>query len=142
MENLNTISRLPSYFWSTFYNAKHHPQAVGVKGLEGGANCQQFAYEVLRFYGLNPPNLRSSELWEQIPLKTITQLSDLQFLDLLLWNDTLEAYGAHVGVYVGEGQALHLSKNNQYPKIETLSYLNTLPEYKVWIGGKRIISNS
>ncbi|WP_020560134.1 NlpC/P60 family protein [Thiofilum flexile] len=138
MKNSNLINSLPAYFWNTPYNAKHHPQAEGVKGVEGGANCQQFAYEVLRFYGLNPPNLRSSELWEDNTLMTVADLSALQPLDLLLWNDTAKAYGAHVGVYVGEGQALHLSKANHYPKVETLSHLETLPEYQVWIGAKRV----
>lgn len=136
------LASLPDEFWQTSYNGKHHPQAEGVKGLEGGANCQQFAYEVLRFYGLNPPNLRSSELWEDNhTLITITDLNALQPLDLLLWNKTAQAYGAHVGVYVGEGQALHLSQTNQYPKVEALSYLATLPNYPVWIGAKRVTIN-
>lgn len=138
---INVLSTLPAYFWQTPYNGKHHPQAEGVKGLENGANCQQFAYEVLRFYGLNPPPLRSSELWATTELITLIDPNALLLLDLLLWNNTTEAYGAHVGVYMGQDQALHLSKTNQYPKVETLSYLATLPEYSVWIGAKRVLKH-
>ena len=115
MKKINLTTSLPAYFWQTSYNGKHHPQAQGVNGLEGGANCQQFAYEVLRFYGLNPPNLRSSELWETPELATITDFNALLPLDLLLWNNSTEAYGAHVGVYVGQGQALHLSRAKRDP---------------------------
>lgn len=139
MKKINLTTSLPAYFWQTPYNGKHHPQAEGIKGLEGGANCQQFAYEVLRFYGLNPPPLRSSELWATTELMTITAPNALLPLDLLLWNNITEAYGAHVGIYVGQEQALHLSKANQYPKIEALSYLATLPKYATWIGGKRVV---
>ncbi len=62
----------------------------------------------------------------------------LQPLDLVLWNNTPESYGAHVGIYVGDNQVLHLSRANSFPKVESLQAIATLPEYKVLLGGKRL----
>jgi len=139
MNPITLKQKLPPHFWACTYNGKHHPQAVGVQGLKGGANCQQFANEVLRFYGLRPLDLRSSELWEDNQhYTTIMDINALQPLDVLLWNDTAQAYGAHVGLYVGAGQALHLSKANNTPKLEALSLLSIQPEYQIWIGAKRL----
>lgn len=35
-----------------------------MSGLNGGANCQLFAYEFLRGHGFVIPALRSSDLWK------------------------------------------------------------------------------
>lgn len=118
------------------YNATHYPGAVNTNGLEGGANCQQFAYELLRQHGLAIPDFRSRELWQDEYFTTVVQ--SLQPLDLLLWNKHEDAYGAHVGVYVGDGMAVHLSKEIGYP---VLAHLDTFPNnslYRVFIGAKRV----
>lgn len=142
MEIPKHLKNLPSHFWACTYNGKRHPQAQGIQGLSGGANCQQFVNEVLRYHGLKPPALRSSELWDDKQhYTTITDINALQPLDVLLWNDTPNPFGAHVGLYAGQGKALHLSKANYTPKLETLTFFSTQPEYQIWIGAKRLKNN-
>jgi hypothetical protein len=96
-----------------------------------------FAYEFLKHHGLQIPNFRSSELWED-QIFTCT-VNGLQPLDLILLNHNDSAWGAHVAVYLGEGLVLHLSKDNGYPKIENLQELQQTPKYKFYIGAKRIL---
>lgn len=127
---------IPDYFFSVPYNGAHYPGAAQVKGLEGGANCQQFAYELLRYFGYFVPNLRSSDLWQDTLYTNV--VTDLQPLDLVLWNKTADAYGAHVGVYLGEGKVIHLSKEKGFAQIENLSTLQANPLYVVLIGAKRL----
>lgn len=127
---------IPQHFLAVRYNAAHYPGAAGTNGLEGGANCQVFAYELLRHFGKTLPNLRSSNLWED---REFTQVvTELEPLDLLLWNRTPEPWGAHVGVYIGEGSAIHLSKEIGLPVIWKLERFPEEKQYAVFIGAKRI----
>lgn len=128
---------IPPYFLNVCYNGAHYPCSANTNGLEGGANCQQFAYELLRHFGWRIPNLRSRELWEDTV--HTQRVEHLQPLDLLLWNKTADPYGAHVGVYVGDGQAIHLSRENGHPVIEPLAQLVQNPLYCVFVGAKRVI---
>ena len=135
-----SLLALPENFLSVRYNGAHYPGSPNTRGLEGGANCQQFAYELLRHFGLSIPDFRSRELWQDT---THTQRTDtLDILDLLLWNRTDEPYGAHVGVYIGDGKAVHLSKENGQPVIESLAGFQENPMYRVFIGAKRVIPAS
>lgn len=127
---------IPEYFRHVSYNGAHYPGSPNTCGLEGGANCQQFAYELLRHFGLAIPDLRSRELWEDEVLTK--RVKSLQALDLLLWNKTSDPYGAHVGVYLGNGHVIHLSKENGHPVIETLAQFPQNPLYRVFIGAKRV----
>ena len=129
---------IPKRFLQVTYNPKHFPGASGTNGIEGGANCQQFAYELLRHYGKSLPNFRSSELWED---DKYTQKVEAPFepLDLLLWHKHADPFGAHVGVYIGEEQAIHLAS---YLKKPVVWHLNRFPQedrYKIFIGAKRVI---
>src|SRR6266545_5225071 len=39
---------IPARFHHVRYDGARYPGAAGVVGLDGGANCQQFAYELIR----------------------------------------------------------------------------------------------
>lgn len=132
---------IPDSFFKIRYNGANYPGASGYNGLASGeANCQVFAYEILRFFKLDIPNFRSSELWDD---QTYTQVvSQLKPLDILLWNKTSEAWGAHVGLYLGDNQAIHLSKPIGSPVVWPLEKFLEQPVYKVFIGAKRIINPS
>ncbi|EAY28088.1 NlpC/P60 family protein [Microscilla marina] len=130
---------IPPHFFEVTYQGAHYPGSPKVNGLQGGANCQVFAYELLRHHGLKVPDFRSSDLWEDT-IHT-QQVTHLQPLDILLWNKTPNSWGAHVGVYIGNNQAVHLSKVNHTAVIWTLEHFLEQPAYKVFIGAKRILNN-
>jgi cell wall-associated NlpC family hydrolase len=58
----------------------------------------------------------------------------------LLFNPTPDAYGAHVGVYLGEGRVLHLAKRIGKPAVWPLDRFAREPGYETLIGAKRVIS--
>jgi cell wall-associated NlpC family hydrolase len=129
--------KIPDIFWSVPYNGAHYPGGAGVEGLKGGANCQQFAYELLRQNGFVISNLRSSELWADT-MDTVLVAGDLAPGDLLLFNRTPQSWGAHVAVYLGRDQAIHLARHIGKPTIWALSEFNA-PLYANFIGAKRPI---
>jgi murein DD-endopeptidase / murein LD-carboxypeptidase len=134
-----TMITIPKHFFDVTYNGSHYPGSKETNGLIGGANCQVFAYELLRHFGLEILDFRSDGLWEDtVYTKKVTQLEPL---DILLWNKTDQAWGAHVGVYVGENAAIHLSKENRTAKIWQLEDFLEQPSYKVFIGAKRVLQN-
>ncbi len=49
--------KIPREFMSVRYVGKCYPGATGVVGIKDGANCQQFAYELLRHFGRRVPDL-------------------------------------------------------------------------------------
>jgi cell wall-associated NlpC family hydrolase len=65
-------------------------------------------------------------------------VQSLQPLDLLLWNKHEDAYGAHVGVYIGDGEAVHLSKEIGYPVLTPVDDFPNNPLYRVFIGAKQV----
>lgn len=56
----------------------------------------------------------------------------------MLYNNNPSAYGAHVGLYIGDGFIYHLSKENGIPKVEEHNKLLTQSKYIYFIGAKRI----
>jgi murein DD-endopeptidase / murein LD-carboxypeptidase len=127
---------IPKYLMDVRYNGRVHPRAR-LEGLEHGANCQVFAYTLLEHYGIDVPWLRSSELWEDSS-QTI-EVATYQPLDLLLFNASPVAFGAHVAVYVGEGRVVHLARHHGVPVIESIDDLLKQPRYRCFIGAKRVI---
>jgi murein DD-endopeptidase / murein LD-carboxypeptidase len=127
---------IPARFHHVGYNGAHYPGAQGVVGLDGGANCQQFAFELIRHFGFAPPDYRSSELWED---ETHTQavVGELAPCDLLLFNRTSVAWGAHLAVYLGRKLAIHLSQRAGVPVIWMIEDFSSRPEYACFIGAKR-----
>jgi cell wall-associated NlpC family hydrolase len=127
----------PARFHHVQYNTARYPGAEGVVGLDGGANCQQFAYELIRHFGFVPPDYRSSDLWED-ENHTQTVVGELDPCDLLLFNRTSAAWGVHVAVYLGNGLAIHLSQRVGVPVIWKIEDFRLRPEYACFLGAKRV----
>ncbi|WP_395362388.1 hydrolase [Streptomyces sp. YH02] len=138
MEPITTA--LPAEFWTVRYEGSRFPGSAAVAarpGLTGGANCQLFAYEVLRHFGLTPPDLRSSELWSDT--ETTVHVPVALPLDLVLFNSTTSAYGAHVGVHVGDDAILHLCAELGRPAVWTAADFAARERYAVRLGAKRVL---
>jgi lipoprotein Spr len=81
---------IPPQFWGVRYNGAQFPGAVGVTGVESGANCQQYAYSILRHFGFELPDLRSSDLWDDTSHTAVS--SDMKPFDLVLVNNEPKRY--------------------------------------------------
>ncbi len=88
---------IPERFNKVKYCSAKIPGVDNEADLTLGANCQVFAYALLRHFGLNPPPLRSSELWSDTQFTK--NVSEFEALDIMMYNNKDQAYGAHVGVY-------------------------------------------
>ncbi|MFI0815081.1 hydrolase [Streptomyces sp. NPDC021098] len=133
-------ARLPDRFWSVPYVGARFPGSAAVAerpDLAEGANCQLFAYAVLRHYGLEPPALRSSDLWADTAATTRVTAARRP-LDLLLFNAAGDAYGAHVGVWAAPDRVLHLCAEAGRPAVWPLSAFAARPRYRTLIGVKRV----
>ena len=134
------VPDIPDRFWKIPYDTTHDPDSATLGGIETGANCQNFAYELLRHFGRQVPYLRSSNLWDDTE-HTIF-VDEYQPLDLLLFNPTDNAWGAHVAVYVGNDRAIHLSRRIGLAAVWPLAQFATHPEYRILLGGKRALSTN
>ncbi|WP_218575018.1 hypothetical protein [Reyranella sp. CPCC 100927] len=132
------ISDIPDRFWKIPYDTAHDRGSPILVGIEAGANCQNFAYELLRHFGRYVPHLRSSDLWDDTA-HTIAA-DAYEPLDLLLFNRTRSAWGAHVAVYVGDDQAIHLSRRVGLAAVWSLAKFAAQAEYQIIIGAKRPVS--
>jgi cell wall-associated NlpC family hydrolase len=130
--------KIPDAFWNVSYDGSRYPGAPNVTGVQDGANCQQFAYELLRRNGFSIADLRSSDLWED-SCDTAMVTDNLQPGDLLLFHTTPEAWGAHVALYLGDDRAIHLAKHIGKPVIWKLAEFTDDPRYVCFIGAKRPI---
>ncbi|OAD18632.1 cell wall-associated hydrolase [Candidatus Thiomargarita nelsonii] len=130
--------KIPKPFIHVKYNPQRIPGVENQVNLNLGANCQVYAYELLRYFGKNPPMYRSSELWRDSQYTAKTK--NYKILDLMLYNKTPQSYGAHVGIYVGNGNVLHLSSDIGYPVIQKHEELILQEKYSCFIGAKRVIS--
>lgn len=128
---------IPECFHNVRYNADHFPGAPGADGIRGGANCQQYAYSILRHYGYQIPDLRSSDLWSDTQYTRVS--AHMQPFALVLVHNEPESFGAHVGLCVGEGLILHLSRKIDAPAIETLEEMQARDEYRCLIGFKTVL---
>ncbi|GAA3919331.1 hypothetical protein GCM10022244_30560 [Streptomyces gulbargensis] len=133
------LARLPADFWTVRYDGSRFPGSAAVTrrpGLAHGANCQLFAYEVLRRCGLVPPPLRSSDLWSDTG--STVRVPVPAPLDLLLFSASDDAYGAHVGVWVGDDAVLHLCAEAGTPAVWSLADFAARERYRVLVGIKRV----
>ncbi len=126
---------IPDHFFNIPYRSECYPGAVNLANLQNGANCQRFAYELLRHFGYIIPDFRSRELWED-DMHTYAVTSP-EPLDLLLFSKDENCWGAHVAVNIGGDMVLHLSEKNGLPAFETMQEMMAKPEYKIFIGTKR-----
>ncbi len=85
---------IPDRFKNVRYVSSRIPGCKDDSDLMSGANCQVFAYNLLRDFGLNPPNYRSSELWDDSELSEV--VTEFKPLDIMMYNDSTDSYGAHV----------------------------------------------
>lgn len=125
----------PDWVWRVPYVGELHPDGPD-RPIDDGANCQRYAYEVLTLFGCRIPPFRSSELWDDT---SVTERVDglPQALDLVLFNESNRAWGAHVGVALGPDEVLHLSKSVGRPEAWTLAEFEARPAYRVRVGIKR-----
>jgi murein DD-endopeptidase / murein LD-carboxypeptidase len=130
--------KIPDRFCEVRYNYERYPGGPGVHGLIGGANCQQYAYEFLRAFGYEVPDFRSSDLWADMAHTAIPKCPEP--FDLVLVHNKPDPWGAHVGVYLGDGLVLHLSQKIGVPAIEPLWLLTQRAEYGCLIGFKRVLA--
>ncbi|MGR9156255.1 NlpC/P60 family protein [Rhizobium leguminosarum] len=128
---------IPPQFRDVGYNGDHFPGARGVHGVDGGANCQQYAYSLLRHFGFELPDFRSSDLWNDTAHTAVSK--DPKPFDLVLVNDEPRSFGAHVGLSLGQGLILHLSKRIGFPAIETLEQMQARDEQCFLIGFKTVL---
>lgn len=136
MQELPNLSiRVPQWFMQIRYNPRVIPDGSSHQLLETGANCQVFAYTLLRHNGKQVPDLRSMELWEDEEFSTVAE--NFEPLDILFFKKDKQPWGAHLGVYLGNEQVLHLSRKVGKPIIWKLNEFNQVPAYQVLIGGKR-----
>jgi lipoprotein Spr len=132
--------RVPRAFLRIPYNGSQHPGAPYSSIFEAGANCQRFVYELLKHFGYELPEFRSSELWldriytHEVPTDRIC----LRPLDILLFNRRRESWGAHLGLHLGGGQVIHLAKAVGYPAIWRIEEFAQHARYRVIVGAKRI----
>jgi lipoprotein Spr len=126
---------IPARFMRVRYNGARYPGAAGARGLGGGANCQRFAYELLRHFGREIPDFRSSELWTD--RRFTKRVVRMRPLDLLLFNRTPRACGAHLAVYLGGGRAIHLCKALGRPAIWSLEEFAACERYRIFLGARR-----
>lgn len=129
------LGSLPDRFHTVRYDGACIPD--GRHDLSRGANCQRYAYAVLAHFGIELPPWRSSELWSDTRLTV--RVFDFEPLDLLLFSADGDAFGAHVAVYAGAGQALHLCKAIGRPITWSLPAFAERPEYCLLVGAKRVL---
>jgi murein DD-endopeptidase / murein LD-carboxypeptidase len=91
--------KIPKRFHLVRYNHERYPGAPGVRGLVGGANCQQYGYEFLREFGYTIPDFRSSDLWEDTEHTVVSELPEA--FDLILVNGSPEPWGGTCGYMLG-----------------------------------------
>lgn len=104
----------PAWVTEAPYVAAAHPLAEQLPRLIEGANCQRYAYSVLGLFDRWVPEVRSSELWAA-PL-VHPEIADAESLDLVLFNDSAAAWGAHVALVTPAG-LLHLSTEEGRPAL-------------------------
>jgi cell wall-associated NlpC family hydrolase len=132
----SVLKLLPGKFHKIPYDGTQYPGSPRLKEFTTGANCQRFAYELLRHFGYEIADFRSSDLWAD-GCYTV-KARRFRPLDLLLFNKDADAHGAHVAVWMGEGKLIHLSKRIGLPEIVTLRQMEERSGYQVLLGAKRV----
>jgi hypothetical protein len=125
---------LPAHISAMRFDGASFP---GARARSGLGNCQTFAFAVLRHFSRTIPDFRSSNLWEDSDYTCVPDTPEP--LDLALFNHEARSFGAHVGVFAGGDEVLHLSRCIGYPVIWTLARFAEIPAYRTIIGFKRTI---
>lgn len=128
---------IPEHFWRIAFDQNHDRDSPILPSLAQSPNCQNFAYALLKHFGHGISAFRSSDLWEDRE-ETVLVEGEPKALDLLLFNWTPDPWGAHVALCLGGGHAIHLSKKESTAVIWPISDFLKLPEYRVFVGAKRL----
>lgn len=131
----------PDWLGTVPYVGSAHPLADAPGPIEAGANCQRYAYAVLALYEIMVPGVRSSELWTHARIRQVSD-QDLQPLDLVLFNESPSAFGAHVGVQMAADQVLHLCAEVGRPAMWSHSEFAERARYGRFVGGVRVLDGS
>lgn len=131
------LSGVPPSFWKIPYDPRAYPGSTTARDLLEGANCQRFAYAVLGLFGLHVPPFRSSDLWTD-PSVTL-RVHEPEALDLVLLGGGPNGWGAHVGVYLGDEEVLHLCKEVGEPAVWSLDDFKSRRRYRRLVGFKRVL---
>jgi hypothetical protein len=135
---LSPIGGWPAWVTDAPYRYAAHPQASGSGPMEDGANCQRYAYAVLDLFDRRVLPHRSSELWEDESLAHPDR-DDARDLDLVLFNDSGAAWGAHVAVVAGD-QLLHLCAEEGRPALWAWGDFAIRTRYETIVGLVRVPS--
>lgn len=136
----SVCAQLPPAFRKVPYVGRMIPGLRPEVGLDEGANCQRYAYAVLAQFGRPVPPLRSDDLWHDTESTRV--VDTWEPLDLLLFSPTDDPYGAHVGVFVGDDQVLHLCAEVGLPAVWGLADFAARDRYRVLIGAKRALAHA
>ncbi len=133
--------RQPPGWWPPWVcNAAHEASAIpssqGTGTPPRSANCQRYAYAFLELFGRHVPPRRSSELWSDEGLQHVPEASQVD-LDLVLFNRTGDAWGAHVAFVLGD-RLLHLRQETGRPELWRWDEFSRRPEYSRVVGIVRI----
>jgi hypothetical protein len=126
----------PAGVWRVSYDYSASPACSDPASWLDASNCQRYAYGVLSLFGLRCRPLRSSELWDDEEWSVA--VSDPRPLDLVLFNRTTDPYGAHVGLWMGPDEILHLCREVGFPVLWSLGEFAQRPRYATTIGYKRV----
>jgi cell wall-associated NlpC family hydrolase len=133
---MTNVLEIPEAFFSTRYIATRIPGTKNCSDLSLGANCQLFAYQIVKYFGYSIPDFRSSDLWEDEHYTF--KVDDFLPLDLMLYHHKADAYGAHVGVFLGDGKVVHLAQRVGQPEIIDHADFLLMDQYAYFIGAKRL----
>jgi hypothetical protein len=119
------------------YDGVRHPLAGPGSIFREGANCQRFVFELLRHFGYEVGPMRSSELYAD--RRFTRSVRRMRALGLLMFNRNAISWGAHLALYIGDGRAIHLSKEVGKPVIWEVAEFSKHERYRTLVGVKRPI---
>ena len=131
-----TKIEIPDWLMQINYNGKIIPNDTSHNIAKTGANCQVFAYHLLRSHQFIVPEYRSSELWADTEFSEVIT-ENFQPLDILFFHKKEESYGAHIAIYLGNDKAIHLSKKVGKPVVWDMKTFFEYPRYQFLLGAKR-----
>lgn len=140
MKNNMISILLPEWYMDIKYDSTNIPDWNQKDIRNTWANCQVYAYELLRYNNKSIPDYRSKELWEDTIYSTVVSWK-YEPLDVLFFNKENNPYGAHLGVYIWDNKVLHNSKDIWKPAIFELDDFLRIEKYQFCIWAKRFKDN-
>ena len=126
---------VPRKFMRVRYDGARHPLAGPGSIFRNGANCQRFVFELLKHFGYAIGPMRSSEL--EADRRFTRPVRRIRPLDILMFNRTDKAWGAHIALYLGDGRAIHLSKEAGRPAVWEVTEFSKHERYRTLVAVKR-----